>query len=386
MSGSSTPTKRPRSASGTPLPVRSLRFSHEYAVLARSKNVTVNPPRLLGPFQLNAQTLGSLSSYGLAFNYKGPQSHIVKELAAACANPKFPPRLKAFLSPDVLEATGEGLRLDDDWEAPDGLLHAVRGILQAEHDIAGISDGDCAYGELSIERRVSMLLVRFFPCGNQWTDYSDVNLPLPHTTAIECSLPRADFTACIRSSAFAQCDVGSPFALPVFALESKFSGTAALMAGVPQLACVAKPVLDLYRILGLPDEHCHMFSSTIDGTTVTLHLFESYRTDNDEPYKYKHIRLNNFDVEVSSDRLALAAAMMAIAKDSLAKREELVTHEIPFFLLKAAAEGEGGHEEDNDDFEELDSLKAPLARLAGSNSAETLTQEFMERWETSALG
>ncbi|KAJ3180702.1 hypothetical protein HDU87_001815 [Geranomyces variabilis] len=315
MSGSSTPTKRPRSASGTPLPVRLLRFSDEYAMFARSKNVTVKPP-LLEPFQPNAQTLKTLQFYGLEFNYKGPQSYIVEEVAAASANPKFPPRLKAFLSPDVLEATGEGLRLDDDWEAPDGLLHAVRGILQAEP--------------------------------------------------------------------FEQCDVPSPFALPVFALESKFTETSALMAGVPLLACVAKPVLDLYRILGLPDEHCHMFSSTIDGTTVTLHLFESYRSGNDEPYKYKHIRLNNFDVQVSSDRLSLAAAMMAIAKDSLAKREELVTHEIPPFILEAAAEGEGGHEEDNDDFEELDSLKAPLARLAGSNSAGT--QEVMERWETSALG
>ncbi|KAI8824547.1 uncharacterized protein EV422DRAFT_324841 [Fimicolochytrium jonesii] len=212
--------------------------------------------------------------------------------------------------------------------------------------------------------------------------YSNVNLPLPRTVAIESTLPKPDFIAAVEGSAFPGATIQtSLFAVPVFLLECKDLGAG---DAVPQLACVAKPTLDLYRIMGVPDNQLYIFAASIVGDVVELHVFDMVRPDATADVVYRHRRLMQSNTQLLEDRLALANAMVAIAADAVIKRQELIKQQIPA-ILTAAAENESRFEEereDDDDDEdvyagEVNELKAPRAR---HESPQTLVDTLETRY------
>ncbi|KAI8816130.1 uncharacterized protein EV422DRAFT_581625 [Fimicolochytrium jonesii] len=202
-------------------------------------------------------TLATLHFYGFVFCATGIAA--ATTCPDASKNPKLPQYLQEHLSPIQRRQVDPLIKYEDDASSSmtKQTVYATAIMLSTGQDLEKLDSH--SYGELSVERRLSSMLVRFFPLDyDEYSEYSNVDLPLPRTTAIECTLPQPDYIAAVVPNM--SFPPTKALALPMFPLEAS-------VQGLPQLACVAKPALDLYRIMGLPEHRWHMFGAIVGYPT-----------------------------------------------------------------------------------------------------------------------
>ncbi|KAI8917512.1 hypothetical protein DFJ77DRAFT_439015 [Powellomyces hirtus] len=245
-------------------------------------------------------------------------SDIVSRFREACMCRSVPEQLKEYLAPMDVSRLETIVSFDPNEEWLPSSLYAFAQMIATQRDVL-----------------------------NNWVEFSNMDLPLPRTMAIESALPRPDWAACISGLAFRDPDIkGDRTSIPVFAVESEHS----TIDPMGQLGCVAKPTLDLYRLMGMADEKLHMFAAGVEKTGITFYCFDAVR---EGPwYGYRGKRIGNFALTRLDDLVSFGMGMEFIARDCYAKREELLSKTIPT-VIKAAADVYDTDDEDTFDEEKF---------------------------------